>query len=289
MPHEEGAIPADGALIFIEVEKHWPAEAYEGKAKDINEAVASIKKQVLEKCNGVDDSIVFLKDILPKTSGESLKAIAIDIIASKVIDRIKTRGSSNPGFDLEFSDDMLKSIIRRGKELNLSDKAIDDLVFVASRKAKRISFEELLNQMDTYANVVRERGFPYLFGSKEEFEEYKSKLKAILERHGIKGEVIIQGSSLRKAGAADIDIDIRVTGEELERIVKAKFGNANPGSAKEKTMIHALESGKIKLSQAGHKQARNEIAELGVEFDISFVSKDGAFALEPSMGIIEII
>ncbi|WP_026593050.1 nucleotidyltransferase domain-containing protein [Bacillus sp. UNC437CL72CviS29] len=62
----------------------------------------------------------------------------------------------------------------------------------------------------------------------------------------------VQGS--RAGGTAkltsDIDIGVRVSKEQFEGHVKKYFGTPNPGSVKERTMLHALESGKIQAGEA---------------------------------------
>lgn len=61
-----------------------------------------------------------------------------------------------------------------------------------------------------------------------------------------------------------------------------KGGTPNPGSAKERTMLHAIETGKIQAGEAKLSGLRKELQEIfGMEVDISIIKQGGAFDNPP--------
>ncbi|KAF6574688.1 nucleotidyltransferase domain-containing protein [Paenibacillus sp. EKM212P] len=63
----------------------------------------------------------------------------------------------------------------------------------------------------------------------------------------LSGDIVVQGS--RAEGTAkptsDIDIAVRVSAEKFDDLIQNSFSKvkpSNPGSAKEKTMLHAIEA-----------------------------------------------
>lgn len=113
--------------------------------------------------------------------------------------------------------------------------------------------------------------------------------KLIKNRVGnISDDIVVQGS--RASGTAkstsDIDIAIRVTSEKFDELIKERFKVPNPGSAKERTMLHAIETGKIQAGEAGLRGLRKELEQIfGMEVDISIIKKGGAFDNPPFIPI----
>nr|WP_255429766.1 nucleotidyltransferase domain-containing protein [Streptomonospora sp. PA3] len=98
------------------------------------------------------------------------------------------------------------------------------------------------------------------------------------------GEIVVQGSRATGTAkeASDIDIGIRIDPERFEELVAERFGSPNPGSAKERTMMHALETGKIQAGEAGLRALRKRLeAMLGMEVDVSVISEGGQFDRPP--------
>ncbi len=116
----------------------------------------------------------------------------------------------------------------------------------------------------------------------EAFAALSAKVRAAVA--GTADDVQIHGS--RADGTAkpdsDLDIAIRVTPERFEEIVRDRFGTPNPGSAKERTMRHACETGKIQAGEAGLRSLRKELeADLNMEVDLSIIRKGGPFDMGP--------
>ena len=97
---------------------------------------------------------------------------------------------------------------------------------------------------------------------------------------GIGDDIFVQGS--RASGTAkktsDIDIGISVSEDKFRELIKTYFGNPNQGSAKEKTMLHAIQTGKIQAGEAKLSQFRKQVENfLGIETDISIIRQGSAF------------
>ena len=87
--------------------------------------------------------------------------------------------------------------------------------------------------------------------TEEQFAKLSSTVRASAAHLG--NDIQVQGS--RVTGTAkldsDLDIAIRVSPERFEQILRERFGTPNPGSAKARTMQHAIETGKIQSGEAG--------------------------------------
>jgi len=96
----------------------------------------------------------------------------------------------------------------------------------------------------------------------------------------ISDDIVVQGSRAKGTARTDSDIDfaVRVSPEKFDELITQRFGTPNPGSSKERTMQHAIETGKIQSGEAGLRSLRKELQEvLGMEVDISIIKKGGPF------------
>jgi hypothetical protein len=96
----------------------------------------------------------------------------------------------------------------------------------------------------------------------------------------ISDDIAVHGSRADGTARAtsDIDIAVRVDRTEFEALVRKRFGDPAPGSAKERTMLHALNTGKLQAGEAGLRPLRLELeGALGTEVDISVVARGGPF------------
>jgi len=96
----------------------------------------------------------------------------------------------------------------------------------------------------------------------------------------ISDDIVVHGS--RAAGTAtavsDIDIAIKVGAEEFDALIIKAFGTPNKGSAFERTMQHAIQTGKIQAGEAGLSGLRKNLEKLlGMKVDISIIKEGGAF------------
>jgi predicted nucleotidyltransferase len=114
--------------------------------------------------------------------------------------------------------------------------------------------------------------------SQELFSMVSSRIKSAVA--SISDDITVQGS--RASGIArldsDIDFAIRVPESKFNELISSRFGVPNPGSAKERTMLHAIETGKIQAGEAGLSSLRKELQQLlGMDVDISIIKQGGAF------------
>jgi predicted nucleotidyltransferase len=108
-------------------------------------------------------------------------------------------------------------------------------------------------------------------------------------RNGMKhlgDDVVFQGS--RVAGTAratsDLDIAVRVGPDEFADLIRKRFRTPNPGSAKERTRLHAIETGKIQAGEAGLSGLRKQLQRmLGMDVDLSVIKRGGPFDNGPTL------
>ena len=116
-------------------------------------------------------------------------------------------------------------------------------------------------------------------------EQFSNASKLLRDRVGdISGDIVVQGS--RANGTAkptsDIDIALRVSGDKFDLLIKQYFKTPNPGSAKERTMLHAIKTGKIQSGEAKLKGLRLELEDIfGMNVDISIIKIGGPFDNPP--------
>lgn len=79
-------------------------------------------------------------------------------------------------------------------------------------------------------------------------EQFNNASSIIRQKVGsISDDIVVQGSRANGTARPDSDIDfaVRVSPEKFDELITQRFGTPNPGSAKERTMQHAIETGKI--------------------------------------------
>src|SRR5262249_48705859 len=105
--------------------------------------------------------------------------------------------------------------------------------------AKPITAADLMQQMENWANVVSKRGFPYKFPDLTEFQRFGTDLLEQVRRAGLPtDDVRVQGSALRKPGAADVDLAVFVSEEAFDNLLvdrydlRAAFSEKSPTTPK---------------------------------------------------------
>ena len=116
-------------------------------------------------------------------------------------------------------------------------------------------------------------------------EQFSNASKLLRDRVGnISGDIVVQGSRAKGTAkpTSDIDIALRVSGDKFDSLINQYFKTPNPGSAKERTMLHAIKTGKIQAGEAKLSGLRKELQEIfGMEVDISIIKQGGAFDNPP--------
>ncbi len=117
--------------------------------------------------------------------------------------------------------------------------------------------------------------------------QFKNLSEAVTQKAktmGLEGDIVVHGSRATDTARpnSDIDIAIRLPKDKFDNFLKQRFKTPNPGTAKEKTMLHAIKTGKIQAGETGLSQLRRHLeSELGMEVDVSVVLKDGPFDKGP--------
>ena len=79
---------------------------------------------------------------------------------------------------------------------------------------------------------------------------------------------------------------VRVSPERFDELISQRFGTPNPGSAKERTMMWAIQAGKIQAGEAGLSGLRRTLeANLGMDVDLSIIRQGGPFDNPPFIGV----
>jgi hypothetical protein len=122
--------------------------------------------------------------------------------------------------------------------------------------------------------------------SSKQFGELSKILK---DKVGDVGDNIYVHGSRAKGTAketSDIDIGVGVSEEKFNMLLEKAFGTPNIGSAKERTMQHAMKTGKIQAGEAKLTQTRKQIEDiLGMNADISIIRQGSQFDKGPKIFI----
>src|SRR5262249_20352227 len=96
----------------------------------------------------------------------------------------------------------------------------------------------------------------------------------------IGGEAYVHGSRAANVAksTSDVDLGIRVSPERYNQLIRERFGTPNPGSAYERTMNRAIESGKIDSGEAGLRALRKDLERIfGRDVDLSVIRAGSRF------------
>src|SRR5207249_32001 len=164
------------------------------------------------------------KQKLEEASEEAHKEV-LSTIRDAIVKRVKSRiAAQSDKFQLMYSEAELEAIIKRAKELGLSDRVIEDLIYAGSRTAKAISATDLMQQMENWANVVSPRGYPYRFADLAAFQQFSKDLLEGVRKAGLPtDDVRVQGSSLRKTGANDVDLAVFVDEAAFDKLLIDRY------------------------------------------------------------------
>jgi hypothetical protein len=200
-----------------------------------------------------------------------------------IVKRVQQRIASQAGkFQLTYSEAELQAIFKKGWELGLSDRLTEDMIFTGSRVAKPISAADLMQQMENWVNVVHKRGFPYKFADLGEFQQFSRTLLTAVKEAGLPtNDVRVQGSSLRKPTADDVDPAVFVDEATFDKLLVDRFdGRAAFSESSPRTP-------KAKLSLKG--KSHTELVKLAEDIqaqDTHYNNQAQTFANAMEMGII---
>jgi hypothetical protein len=122
-----------------------------------------------------------------------------------------------------YSESDMRMLMDSGKALGHSHQELEDLIFAASRDAKRLTADELAEQLK-FLRIVKDRGYPAKFHDLEDFNRFKGVLKEAVDAIGCPtGDIRIQGSAMRNPQANDVDIAVMIPEKMFDDIVRKAF------------------------------------------------------------------
>jgi hypothetical protein len=206
----------------------------------------------------------------------------------------------------KYSDGELDDILAHGRDLGLTPEQSADFARAGAIPKKggrdRIPPDELKQQMDNWANEVKPRGYPYLFDSEEQFQQVTGKLSDLGEQFGLpRGQMLVQGSSLRTPGAKDVDLALIVPDKEFDEYA-AKCAEGITARARPRNqagLLSDLQSHTDKgfipqfmfdrapgSAQTFSQLSRQVIADSGVpDLDFSVMRQSSVMALYPHLDV----
>jgi RHS repeat-associated protein len=168
-----------------------------------------------------------------------LESSAGQYILSKVETQISNQADK---MSLQYSKSELNALIKKGKSIGLDDDTVADLITIGSRDAKRLNASQLSEHMDSWIQVSQ-RGYPHKFNDLQHFEKFKTDIRQIMENGNLPVEDLrVQGSSLRKPSAQDVDLATFVDNETFNQLLVTKFNRKG-----------TLRGGKIDLANMSHQ------------------------------------
>ncbi|MDN3606406.1 hypothetical protein [Kaistella yonginensis] len=146
----------------------------------------------------------------------------------KTRNKIRNRISLDDEFlNTHFTDTQIDELIQHGLYQKMNEREIEDFIFIACREKKLIHYNDLQQQMFAWKNIVEPRGYPFSFSNIQEFNFFKNKLKSIVNDWGLPvADIRVQGSSLRRANAKDVDIAIIIDESQLQQLKNMLFDRA---------------------------------------------------------------
>jgi hypothetical protein len=277
-----------------------------------DQIVGRIKKTRIKENGAIVEKEV---EIVKTSDGLKLKIINPSELLMTFKNKLISRIQGLTGFSIIHTDAEIIQIITRGRDLNLANDIVDDMLLISCRNAKPINASELMTQMDNWVNVINPRGFPYKFTDIGQFNSFKNELKSGLNEINVTtSDVRIQGSSLRTPNANDLDIAAIVSTNEFNQFLKSKFsgkitkngisidisnysqsqlqlladeisGNST-FNAVARTFERAFKSGKIRPQDiSGLDNLKNVLKISYGDLDISVLREAGDFDLKPYIKI----
>ena len=237
------------------------------------------------------------KKIIAKHAEEAVEDLSGYLFKTR--QSIRAKILSNSEFlNNHFTDIQIDELIQHGLYQKMTTAEIEGFIFTACREKKLIHFNDVKLQMFTWKNVIEPRGYPYKFSSLSEFNTFKTKLQQQLQDWELPYDnVYIQGSSLRKPLANDVDIAILISKEDVSDIkemlkqrAKVKYGqNEKEYNKFISSLEEKIKKGIIKNGDFGKIDDKSFMQELykrgtfpkGKKLNISIIIKQGGFDTPP--------
>lgn len=163
--------------------------------------------------------------------------------------KIRKRISLDDEFlNTHFTDTQVDELIQHGLYQKMNAREIEDFIFIACREQKLIHYNDLQQQMFAWKNIIEPRGYPFSFSTIQEFNIFKNKLKSIVNEWRLPvADIRVQGSSLRRANAKDVDIAIIIDESQIQQLKNMLFDRAKKLEYKGK--VAEFEKYQLKLNR----------------------------------------
>jgi hypothetical protein len=223
--------------------------------------------------------------------------------------------SSTPLLVYESLSDQIRGVYKKGEvleidlygqSLGMTGPQITDLLEMGSiakpnRKPPKmpLTVQQLKEHMARWKTVIEPRGYPYKFESKEAFNNFKVAVMGVLTKYGVpEGNLVVQGSSLRKPDAKDVDIAIFVSQDIFDLYAKkclAGLTQRSTGRGKNKLIqglndqisegyVNQFYFDRVEGGESFAREIYPILQEFGIaEVDISVMTTASHLALYPSM------
>ena len=144
-----------------------------------------------------------------------------DTIVQGCTTKIQENSDFNPN---QYSPEQLQRLTKVGAYYGIDPDTLIDLLYVGSRNKKPISADKLEEQMFFLTQVIIPRGYPFKFDNQEQFVAFSNTLIDKLNEEGVVStNVCVQGSSLRKPDAGDVDIAVVISKEQFAAVVRGYY------------------------------------------------------------------
>jgi len=230
--------------------------------------------ELLEQTGETENNYLYTgEQIDPNTGNYYLRARYYNPVSGRFLSMDSFAGWENQPLTLH------KYLYANADPINNIDPS-GKITFSSIRTSINIFTQVITNLSRTLINVSLNLGRTPTGYTFTRFYELSLRLRTVAGKYG--RDIRVHGSRAAGGGKnSDIDIAIRVSKKQFDRIIKERF-NPNPGSSKWKTMQHAIKTGKIQRGELGLRGVGKQFErEFGMEFDISVILKGGKFDKGP--------
>ena len=195
------------------------------------------------KFPGLPETVYQALDGVHDDALRSLESVSRDELQDIVA--MLTRGGECAARDV---NDILRSYMYKAQKAARRRDAVEPPTDVAARRGGTLEpptdvAGRLGRSIDTLAEV-RARGFPFGFESLERYEQFMESVRAGLRRRGIDGTPQVQGSAMHNRAPGDVDMEIRVSQAEFDRLA-AEFADEASTRQRSQDLADHVRRGKI--------------------------------------------
>lgn len=201
----------------------------------ISDAAAGEKlRSALSHAHGLSD-VAFLVD-----PGAALAKRFPQIPKSSMDELVKRHPDALRALEAATEDDVRKIIRALGESSNPKD--VEDILrsymYKAQKKARKGTTDGMVPPENVGTRIgeslenlatVRQRGFPFGFKDRAQYDQFMSTMDAALAKRNIQGKAHVQGSAMHSKTPGDIDVEILVDQAHFDELAKGFLAKAKSG------------------------------------------------------------